>query len=256
MSETAGPVRHAVVTGGGRGIGAAISQVLVAAGMRVTLMGRDAATLEATRAMLGAHGAVTVDVTDEDSVAAAFTAAVAANGPIEVLVNNAGIADSAPLQRTTTEAWRRLLAVNLDGVFFCCREAIAGMRERKWGRIVNVASICGLRGYPYIVAYTASKHGVIGVTRALALEVAREGITVNAVCPGYADTDMTESTLANIQAKTGRSREEALAELTKMNPQRRLVTPGEVAASVAWLCAESSASVTGQALVVAGGEVM
>ncbi|HEY5789496.1 MAG TPA: SDR family oxidoreductase, partial [Gammaproteobacteria bacterium] len=183
-------------------------------------------------------------------------AAAAAAGPVEVLVNHAGAARSAPLQRTDLALWQQMLAVNLTGVFLCCRAVLPAMRERGWGRIVNVASTAGLRGYAYVGAYCAAKHGVIGLTRALALETAREGITVNAVCPGYADTEMTRATLENIRAKTGRSAEQALAELVRFNPQGRLVAPAEVAAAVAWLCAPDSAAVTGQAVAVAGGEVM
>jgi NAD(P)-dependent dehydrogenase (short-subunit alcohol dehydrogenase family) len=250
------PSRHAVVTGGGRGIGAAIARALIEAGLHVTLMGRDEVTLAAAHAELGALQTVPVDVTDAAAVRRAFATAVAEGGPVGVLVNNAGAAASAPFERTDQALLERMLAVNLTGVFLCSQAVLAGMRARGWGRIVNVASTAGLKGYPYVSAYCAAKHGVIGLTRALALETARDGITVNAVCPGYTDTDMTRQTLANIRAKTGRDDAAARAELVRHNPQGRLVDPTEVAAAVAWLCAEGSAAVTGQAIAVAGGEVM
>jgi len=253
-AELAG--RHAVVTGGGRGIGAAIARALIAAGVHVTLMGRDEGRLAATHAELGALQTVAVDVTDEAAVATAFATAVARGGPVDVLVNNAGVAASAPFERTGLDMLERMVAVNLTGTFLCCRAVLPAMRERGWGRIVNVASTAGLKGYAYVSAYCAAKHGVIGLTRSLALETARDGITVNAVCPGYTDTDMTRQTLETIRTKTGRDHEQAHAELVRHNPQGRLVDPHEVAEAVAWLCAHGSGAVTGQAIAVAGGEVM
>jgi len=250
------PSRHAVVTGGGRGIGAAVARELIEAGLHVTLMGRDEVTLAAAHAELGALQTVPIDVTDADAVRDAFTRAVAEGGPVGVLVNNAGAAESAPFEHTDPALLERMLAVNLTGTFLCSQAVLAGMRTRGWGRIVNVASTAGLKGYAYVSAYCAAKHGVIGLTRALALETARDGITVNAVCPGYTDTDMTRQTLATIRAKTGRDHDAAHAELVRHNPQGRLVDPREVAKAVAWLCEEGSAAVTGQAIAVAGGEVM
>jgi len=248
--------RHAVVTGGGRGIGAAVARQLIEAGLHVTLMGRDEVTLAAAHAELGALQTVAVDVTDASSVERAFTVAVAEGGPVGVLVNNAGAAESAPFERTDLGLLERMLAVNLTGTFLCSQAVLPGMRKGGWGRIVNVASTAGLKGYAYVAAYCAAKHGVVGLTRALALETARDGITVNAVCPGYTDTDMTRQTLDTIRAKTGRDHEAAQAELVRHNPQGRLVDPREVAEAVAWLCEEGSAAVTGQAIAVAGGEVM
>ena len=243
--------RHALVTGAGRGIGAAIARALAAEGARLTLLGRTSEPLERLAAELDA-AVVQADVTDSAALARAFADA----GPLDILVNNAGTAVTAPFGRTDRALWDSMLAVNLTAVFACCQLALPGMAARGWGRIVTVASTAGLRGYAYCAAYAAAKHGVIGLTRTLALETARQGVTVNAVCPGFADTEMTVASLERIQAKTGRSREAALAELTRTNPQGRLVRPEEVADAVAWLCRPGAASITGQAIAVAGGEVM
>ena len=248
--------RHALITGAGRGIGAAIAAQLAARGARVTLLSRSQAPLDdmfADRAC-----AVSADVTDEAAVSRAFATAEQRLGPIDILINNAGSAESAPLARSDSALWRRMLAVNLDGVFFCTRAALPKMGERGWGRVITIASTAGLTGYAYVSAYCAAKHGAIGLTRALALETAKLGkdITVNAVCPGYTDTELTRETIARIQAKTGRSEAEALAELTRVNPQQRLVQPSEVAATVAWLCGPDTTAITGQAIAVAGGEVL
>jgi len=175
---------------------------------------------------------------------------------MEILINNAGQASSAPFLKTDAELWRRMMTINLDGTFHCIQEALPGMLAAGWGRIVNIASTAGLIGYPYVTAYCASKHGVIGLTRALALELAAKGVTVNAVCPGFTDTDIVKDAVANIVAKTGRTPEEARAQLAAQNPQKRLVQPGEVANAVAWLCLPGSDAITGQAIAVAGGEVM
>ena len=247
--------RHALVTGGGRGIGAAIATVLGAAGAKVTLLGRNQARLEDTAATLPTARAIRCDVTDEAAVGAAFAEARQTFGPVTILVNNAGAAESAPLARTSLELFRRMLDVNLIGTFLCSRAAVADMLETGFGRIVNVASVAGLKGAAYVSAYCAAKHGVIGLTRALALETARKGITVNAVCPSYTDTDMARSAIATIVDKTGRSAEQAAAELVRKNPQGRLIRPEEVAASVLWLCAPGTEAITGQAIALAGGEV-
>jgi NAD(P)-dependent dehydrogenase (short-subunit alcohol dehydrogenase family) len=251
--------RHALVTGGGRGIGAAIATRLADGGAVLTLVGRDAARLDAAAAALPAGAiarAITCDITDATAVAAAFAAARERHGPIEILVNNAGQAGSAPLRRTDDELWQRMLAVNLTGTFLCTRAALPGMLAAGHGRIVNIASTAALRGYAYSAAYAAAKHGVLGLTRSLALEVARSNITVNAVCPGFSDTELVQQSIANVVAKTGRTPEEAAAEFTKFNPQGRLVNPAEVAETVAWLCSDGAAAITGQAVSVSGGEVM
>ncbi len=246
--------RHAVVTGATRGIGRAIAETLARLGADVTLMGRDRALLDAGAAVLGGR-AVICDVTDESSVEAAFATATDAAGAVEILVNNAGIGASAPFHRMDTEHWRGIIDTNLNGTFYCSRSVFPAMRETGWGRIVNVASTAGLKGYGYIAAYAASKHGVVGLTRALAIEAAARGVTVNAVCPGYTDTDIVAETVANIVSKTGRTADEARAELAHHNPQGRLVQPWEVAETVAWLCLPASAAITGQSIVVAGGEI-
>lgn len=248
--------RHAVVTGGGRGIGAAIAAALAREGARLTLMGRDEARLNEMVETLPIGRAVRCDVSDEASVAAAFAEAGRAFGPAGILVNNAGAAESAPLVRTSLELFRRLLDVNLVGTFLCSRAALPDMLEAGFGRIVNVASIAGLKGAAYVSAYCAAKHGVVGLTRALALETATKGITVNAVCPSYTDTEMTRRAIANIVEKTGRSAAEAEAELLRKSPQGRLIRPEEVAATVLWLCAPGAEAITGQAIAIAGREMM
>ena len=248
--------KHAVITGGGTGIGAAIAAALAAAGARVTVMGRRLAPLETTAASLKNARCVPCDVTDADSVKVSFQQAQSESGPIEILVNNAGAADSTPFHKMDIQYWRGMLAVNLDGVFNCTLAVYEEMRTRGWGRIVNVASTAAVKGYAYVSAYCAAKHGVLGLTRALALEAALSGVTVNAVCPGYTDTDIVRDAVKNIVQKTGRSEDEALAQLTSDNPQGRLIRPSEVADAVVWLCGQESASITGQAIVVAGGEVM
>jgi 3-hydroxybutyrate dehydrogenase len=251
--------RHAMVTGGARGIGGATARALLDQGARVTILGRDANALAHTVAALGtlgAIGSVRADVSDAEAVARAFADARGQSGPVDILINNAGAAESAPFRKTDAALWRRMMAVNLDGTFHCIREVLPAMTASGWGRIVNVASTAGLTGYRYVSAYCAAKHGVVGLTRALALETATLGITVNAVCPGYTDTDMTTRTIENIVARTGGTPADVLATLTADNPQKRLLTPAEVAHTVVWLCVPGSESITGQAIAVAGGEVM
>jgi NAD(P)-dependent dehydrogenase (short-subunit alcohol dehydrogenase family) len=248
--------QHAVVTGGGRGIGAAIATALAAEGAKITLMGRNQAQLQDQAAMLATAQAVRCDVTNEGDVGAALAQARQTFGRIAILINNAGAAESAPFARTSLELFRRMLDVNLVGTFLCSRAALPDMLEAGFGRIVNVASIAGLQGAAYVSAYCAAKHGVVGLTRALALETATKGITVNAVCPGYTDTAMVRDAIANIALKTGRSTEQAEADLVKRNPQGRLIRPEEVAATVLWLCAPGTGAITGQAIAIAGGEVM
>jgi NAD(P)-dependent dehydrogenase (short-subunit alcohol dehydrogenase family) len=245
--------KHAVVTGASRGIGLAVARTLLAHGARVTLMARDAEALELAATQLGSDVAwVAGDVSIETSVAAAFARA----GAVDILVNNAGQAASAPFAKTDAALWQRMLDVNLTGAYHCIQAALPAMLDAGWGRIVNVASTAGLTGYRYVAAYCAAKHGLVGLTRALALELASKGITVNAVCPGYTETDIVREAVANIARKTGRSAPEARAELAAANPQGRLVRPEEVAHAVAMLCLPDAAAMNGQAIAVAGGEVM
>jgi 3-hydroxybutyrate dehydrogenase len=245
--------KHALVTGGSRGIGAACAKALLAQGARVTIAGRDSAALDsAAQALGGRVEKLVLDVCDEAAVQRAF----AQLGVVDILVNNAGQAVSAPFLKTSAAQWREMLDVNLSGTFHCTQAALPGMLAAGWGRIVNVASTAGLTGYRYVSAYTAAKHGVVGLTRALALELATKGVTVNAVCPGFTETDIVRGAVANIMQKTGRSEQEARAELAASNPQQRLVQPEEVAHTVAWLCMPESAAMNGQAIAVAGGEVM
>lgn len=253
--------RHAAVTGGGRGIGAAIAAALASRGATVSLLGRTAKTLDATAQRLaGEHGvavgSAVADIADEASITSAVAACAAARGLVDILVNNAGIAPSAPFLKSDAKLWREVLDVDLMGAVYATRAALPGMLAGGWGRVVNVASTAGLTGMPYVTAYCAAKHALVGFTRALAMETARKGITVNAVCPGYSDTDIVGDALANIVAKTGRTRDEALSNLVAHNPQGRLIQPEEVGETIGWLCSEAAASVTGQSIVIAGGELM
>lgn len=249
--------RHAVITGAAQGIGAAIARALAAQGASLTLMGRRIGALEALAAELpGGAAVVAVDVSDEAVVLTAFAAARAAHGPVGILVNNAGQAESALFGKTSLALWQRMLAVNLTGTFLCTQQAMPDMLAAHAGRIVNIASTAGQRGYAYVSAYVAAKHGVVGLTRALALELAKKGVTVNAVCPGYTETEVLRASIAKVVATTGRSEAEARAEFAKSNPQGRIVQPDEVADAVLWLCSDGAASVTGQCISVSGGEVM
>jgi NAD(P)-dependent dehydrogenase (short-subunit alcohol dehydrogenase family) len=245
--------RHALITGGGTGIGAAIARALAAEGAAVTLVGRRREQLEI--ACTGSGFFEVADVTDRAQVDAAIASARALQGPIAILVNNAGAAESAPFAKIDADGWRRMMAVNLDGVFNCCQAALPDLLAAEAGRIVTIASTAGLKGYAYTAAYGASKHGAIGLMRALAAEFAKTSLTANAVCPGFTDTDLVAEAVANIRDRTGRSDAEARAELARFNPQGRLVSPEEVAATVLWLCLPESQAINGQAIAVAGGEI-
>jgi NAD(P)-dependent dehydrogenase (short-subunit alcohol dehydrogenase family) len=253
--------KHAIVTGGGRGIGAAIASELARLGASVTVMGRDERSLQQCAAMLTAEHRVRAmpilcDVTDEASVDAAFAQARETLGEPYVLVNNAGRAGAAPLSATDREMWDEMLAVNLTGAYLCARAVLPAMTAAGAGRIVNIASTAGLRGYARLSAYCASKHGLIGLTRALAMETARAGITVNAVCPGYTEgTAMVDQALGSLTTGMKISEEEAMQMLVKRSPRRSLVRLAEVANAVAWLCSPDATAVTGQAIAVAAGEV-
>ena len=266
--------RTAIVTGAGRGIGLAIAQTLAEAGAQVVLLGRDLPRLQQAAASLPlsqplseptsqptsdpsrAHLCLAVDIADESAVLRAFETIRAACPRVDILINNAGQAESAPLARTDSALWQRMMGVNLNGSFYCSRAVVGAMLKQDYARIINVASTAGLVGYAYVSAYCAAKHGVIGLTRSMALEAAGTSLTVNAVCPGYTETDMVSDAVRNIAAKTGRSEQDARASLSANNPQGRLITPQEVAQTVLWLCQPHAASITGQAISISGGEVM
>jgi NAD(P)-dependent dehydrogenase (short-subunit alcohol dehydrogenase family) len=254
--------QHAVVTGGGRGVGAAIAAAIAAEGASLTLMGRTHATIEAQAARLAGSSsaavrAVTCDVADATSVTRAFEAAVAALGPAHILINNAGRAEAAPIGQTTLEAWERTIAVNLTGTFLCIKQVLPPMLAARQGRIINVASTAGLRGYAQVAAYCAAKHGIVGLTRALAAETASGGVTVNAICPGYIEgTPMLDAAIAGVAAATGTTADQARAILARRSPDGTFATMQEVADAVVRLCLPAASATTGQAIVVAGGEVI
>jgi 3-hydroxybutyrate dehydrogenase len=245
---------HALITGGGRGIGREIASVLTRAGATVTVVGRNPAILDDAIAAGAAHFAAVADVADQVNLSAVI-AQVAARQPIDILIANAGGAESAPFARSDAALFRRMMDVNFMGVVHAIQAALPSMTNRPCGRIVAVASTAGLKGYAYVSAYSAAKHAVVGLVRSLALELASTQITVNAVCPGFTDTDLVAGSIDTIMKKTGRSREQAAAELAKHNPQGRLVTPAEVANTVLWLCGEGASAITGQAIAIAGGEI-
>ena len=238
--------KRVLVTGGGTGLGRDLARGFREAGAEVVISGRTQEPLERTAQATGARW-VQADVTDPDSVARMLDAA----GPCDIVLANAGIGESAPFLRVTLDDWQRILAVNLTGVFLTFQEGLR--RIGPWGRLIAIASTAGLRGAPYVAPYAAAKHGVLGLVRSLALEVARQGITVNALCPGFLDTEMTDRTVANIASRTGRTEEEARATLAAMSPQNRLIRPAEVTAAALWLCGPGSDAVNGQAIALDGG---
>lgn len=247
MNDLAG--KRVLVTGGGSGVGAALALGFARAGAEVVISGRRMEALQATAARHPSIRCVAADVSDEASVKAMFTEA----GPCDVVIANAGAADSAPLGRTTVEQWNAMLAVNLTGTFLTFREGLAQMPG--WGRLIAVASTAGLKGYAYVAPYAAAKHGVVGLCRSLALEVAKKPVTVNALCPGFLDTEMTDRSVANIVQKTGMSADDARASLAETNPQKRLIQPEEVVSAALWLCGPGSEGINGQAIAIAGGEI-
>jgi 3-hydroxybutyrate dehydrogenase len=258
MSGLAG--KRALVTGGGRGIGRAVALELARAGVAVAVASRTGAERDAVRAEVEAIGvtaaAVPCDVSRVEDVREMFRLARAALGRIDILVNGAGVAPSAPLVKTPDELWHATLQTNLSGAFYCLREALPEMAQRGWGRAINVASIAGKTGHPYIAAYSASKHGLLGLTKVAALEMAEHGVTVNAVCPGYVDSPMTDAGIARMAEKTGRPGAEIRKRIEDMSPQKRLVTSEEVSALVLFLCGDDARGITGQALSVDGGTVV
>lgn len=247
---------HALITGGGGGIGRAIAMGLVDAGWHVTIVGRNIERLEQVRVERPDMTALACDITDEVAIAHTVADAIERNGTVAVLVNCAGTAPTAPFEKTGQDMWNMAWRINVMGAVNTTRAVLPGMRQLPAGRIINIASTASLKGYAYVSAYTASKHALLGMTRALALELVGTPITVNAICPGYADTDIIRESVATIVAKTGRTEAEALATFTKTNPQGRLIDPTEVASTVLWLLSDVARSVTGQAIVVAGGEIM
>lgn len=247
--------RHAFITGGGSGIGLATARALAATGARLTLVGRSIDKVRAAADGFEDAHAVACDVADEASVNAAFAAARDRYGSVDILINNAGIAPSAPLKDTTLSLWNSVLTTNLTGAFLCARAALPDMFDARWGRIVNVGSVCSLKGYAYVSAYVASKHGLLGFTRALAHETARKGVTVNCVCPGYVDTPIITESVERITSKTTLSDTEAHQSLIQFNPQGRIITPEEVAVAIAYLCSDGAAATNGAALPITGGEI-
>ncbi len=241
--------KHALITGGGSGIGLACAKRLRFDGINVTIAGRNEKRLKSS-----GFDYVVMDVTDEKSVREACVNAKNQNGPIDIFINNAGAAATAPALKTSLEIWNQMIAVNMTGAFLCAQTVLPDMKKRGFGRFIVVASTAALKAYPYTMAYSAAKHGALGLVRSLALEMATSGVTCNAICPGFTDTDIVRRAIKNIMEKTGRSEEDVMHAFTKDNPMSRLIHPEEVADSVAWLCGDGAASINGQAIVIDGGE--
>ncbi|MFD1987060.1 SDR family NAD(P)-dependent oxidoreductase [Mesorhizobium newzealandense] len=246
--------KHALVTGGGSGVGRAIALALADAGIDVTICGRRQAELAKVAGESDRIFGIAADVTNEAAMASLYETEEAARGPIDIVVANAGMAGSVAAHKTTLADWQRTLDVNLTGAFLTVKPALAGMAARKTGRIVFIASTAGLKGYAYVAPYVAAKHGVVGLMRALAAETAKSGVTVNAVCPGFVETEMLEESIQRIIEKTGRSAEQARSSLASTNPQGRFIQPQEIAAAVLWLCGNAAQSITGQTISISGGE--
>ena len=246
--------KHALVTGGGSGVGRAIALALADAGIDVTICGRRETELAKVAGEHDRIFGIAADVTNEAAMVSLYETAEAARGPFDIVIANAGMAGSTPAHKTTLADWQRTLDVNLTGAFLTAKPALAGMAARKTGRIVFIASTAGLKGYAFVAPYVAAKHGVIGLMRALAAETAKSGVTVNAVCPGFVETEMLEESIQRIIEKTGRSAEQARSSLASTNPQGRFIQPQEIAAAVLWLCGDAAASITGQTISISGGE--
>jgi NAD(P)-dependent dehydrogenase (short-subunit alcohol dehydrogenase family) len=245
--------KHALVTGGGTGIGLAIARALAAEGAQVTITGRRQEVLDAV-ATGGLHG-MAMDVRDEGDVVAKIAGAVAARGPVQICVANAGIAEGRAVHKTTMEFWRNMMATNLDGAFLTIRECLSGMRQTDWGRVITVASMAGLRGLPGAACYSASKHGMIGLTRSLSEDYMGQPYTFNAICPGYVATPIIDRNVTAIAERTGMSDDEALQVMVKSNRHKRLIEPEEVAAAAMWLVGPASGSINGQTIEIAGGQM-
>ncbi|HFB54828.1 MAG TPA: SDR family oxidoreductase [Hellea balneolensis] len=241
--------RHALITGGGSGIGLACAQRLSRDGYKVTIAGRHEDRLKAAK-----FPYVVMDVTSAESIQDGFTAAINQNGPIDIVISNAGAAQTAPALKTSQDMWDTMIAVNLTGAFLCAQAALPPMVEQGFGRFIVIASTAALKAYPYTMAYTAAKHGVLGMVKGLAVELAKTGVTCNAICPGFTDTDIVRGAVKNIMDITGRSQEKALSAFIKDNPMNRLIAPDEIADSASWLCGKGASSVNGQAIIIDGGE--